>query len=219
MPNRVHLLAHQLATGVPNPGRNARRQIRLGRRPNRARPFQRHNHITGRYGLDRTARAIRHDDARPDRHAEVLSLVFRCVNDVLQRTKPHATAAGHTELSRLFTPLGAERQIDFLGALDQIVGLRHLVPEEHAIEADAVALRLDRPLAQHAVRLAAATRAAEQYLHIRTGNEFVLLAGLRRPDETSRSGCAVKWHQDRLRRSLPSIARSSAVPRTARDEC
>ena len=215
----MHLLASQLAIGVKNLGRNARRQIRLGRRANHTRPFQRHNHITGRYGLDRTARAIRHDDSRPDRHAKVLSLVFRCVNDVLQRAKPHAATAGHAELARLLTPLGAERQIDFLRALDEIIGLRHLVPKENAIEADAVALRLDRPLAQHAVRLAAATRAAEQYLHIWTRNEFVLLAGLRRPDETSRSGCAVKWHQDRLRRSLPSIARSSAAPRTARDGC
>jgi hypothetical protein len=166
MPKRVHLLAHQLAIGVPNLGRNARCQIRSGRRANHTRAFQRHNHIAGRYGLDRTARAIRHDDARPDRHAKVLALVFRRVHDVLKRAKAHTATAGHTKLTRLLTPLGAERDIDFLGTLDEIVSLRHLVPEEHAIEADAVALGLHRPFAEHAIGLAAATCAAEQDLHV-----------------------------------------------------
>jgi hypothetical protein len=187
----MHLLASQLAIGVKNLGRNARRQIRLGRRANHTRPFQRHNHIAGRYGLDRTARAIRHDDARPDRHAKVLALVFRCVNDVLKRTKAHATAAGHTKLARLFTPLGAERDVYFLGALDQIVRLRHFVPKENTIEADAVALRFHRPLTEHAIGLAATTRATEQDFHVWAGNELVLLAGLRRPDDASWSGRAV----------------------------
>ena len=195
MPDRVHLLAHQLATGVPNLGRNARRQIRLGRRPNHARPFQRHNHVTGRYGLDRTARAIRHDDARPDRHAKVLPLVFRCVNDVLKRAKAHATTTGHTKLARLLTPLSAERDVNLFGALDEIVGLRHLVPEEDAIEADAVTLCFHRPLTEHAVRLAATPRAAEQDLHVWAGNELVLLSRLRRPDDASGRGRAIKWHR------------------------
>jgi hypothetical protein len=191
----MHLLAHQLATGVPNPGRNARRQIRLGRRPDHARAFQRHNHVTRRYGLDRTARTIRHDDARPDRHAKVLSLVFRCVNDVLKRAKAHAATTGHTKLARLLTPLSTERDVYFLCALDKIVRLRHLVPKENAIEADAVALRFHRPLTEHAIGLAAATRAAEQDLHVGARNKFMLLAGLRRPDDASGSGRAIKWHQ------------------------
>jgi len=218
MPNRVHLLAHQLATGVPNPGRNARCQVRLGRRVNHTRPFQRHNHIAGRYRLDRAARTIRHDDARPDRHAKVLSLVFRCVNDILERTEAHTATTGHTKLARLLTPLSAKRDVYFLCALDEIVGLRHLVPKENAIEADAVTLRFYRPLTEHAIGLAATTRATEQDFHVWAGNELVLLAWLRRPYDASGSGCAIKWHRA-SRRSLPSIPRWSAAPRTARGGC
>src|SRR5260221_1564292 len=66
-------------------------------------------------------------------------------------------------------------------ALDAALPAHRVVAKQGGLDRRAVVLRLERPLAQHAVGLAAATRPAEENLFRRALDERVLWARLRRP--------------------------------------
>lgn len=152
------------------------------RRPlDSTRTLQRHHALTGLNRFNRLERAIAHDDARADRDTKVLSLVLLRVLSTLKRSKAHTTAMLQREQLFLLAVVRAERHVDFLRALDQVVLLRHLFAEEHRIEVLAVALALERVLAEHTVCLASTSGTAEEDFSERAIDQQLLTARLWRP--------------------------------------
>ena len=132
------------------------------------------------HAVDRRRRRIL--SAFLDPHvSNVTTLILVGVFDVFQVGKAHAAAVRHAPAELRLVEFAAERRVDFLGALDGVFGRDRRPPQHDRIKVPAVTALLQRPFAEHAVRLAAATGSAEEHFRKRTAAQIVLRTALGRP--------------------------------------
>lgn len=129
---------------------------------------------------------------------QVLPLIFLGIRCPLKRPKAKAASTGKAPCLFLVLPLTTNAPIDLLAALNRIVQLGQLIPEEDRVEVLAIALRLDGHLAQHAISLSSTPSPAVEDLIDRAINECFLRTRLRAPHD--------------FRRVLSSRHRSAAHP-------